>query len=269
MGFQHNLRQFRHRAYRRVGQSHLYELEQNPGQAPQTVTSRRVNHLLNLSSGDTYLEIGVANGETLQAVTASQRIAVDPCPVFAVNTLPPNCYLHPVPSDDFFASLPANWRTDAILVDGLHEFRQTYRDLLCSLAHLNPRGFVLVDDTVPPDTIAAMPDQDMAIRLSREAGLRGPRPWMGDVYKVIRALHEFHPELEYFTMTGDERPQTVVWPRHPTAPPTFQTHRISEIESLAYESDWTNELPGWFRPMSDSGVFEQFELHLLALEQAE
>jgi len=221
-----------------------------------------VSHLLQIGGGDRYLEIGVANGETFQAVRARQRTAVDPCPVFAVDRLPPDCYVHPVSSDDFFASLPANWRTDAVLVDGLHEFRQTYRDVCFSLARLSPRGFVLIDDTVPTDALAALPDQAMAARLSRDAGLAAPRPWMGDVYKVVYALHVFHLDLEYFTMIGEGRPQTVVWRRRSEATPAVAPYRLSEIDGLAYKETWAYQLPEWFHPRIDADVFEEFEAHV-------
>ena len=35
--------------------------------------------------------------------------------------------------------------------------------------------------------------------------------WHGDVYKVVFAMHDFHPGLQYATIMDSGNPQTLVW----------------------------------------------------------
>ena len=35
--------------------------------------------------------------------------------------------------------------------------------------------------------------------------------WHGDTFKVVFALHDFHPGLNYRTIVGSGNPQTLVW----------------------------------------------------------
>ena len=143
-------RQWRNRAARFRGRAHLRELAPRPELASGSLTSSRINELLSRNKGDAYLEIGVADGETLEAISATRRTGVDPWPMFALDRIPEGIEFHPVRSDQFFAAVAEGWAVDAVLLDGLHEFRQTYADLRNSLGHLRAGGSSSSTTPFPP-----------------------------------------------------------------------------------------------------------------------
>lgn len=166
------------------------------------ISARRINRLLSESAGSKYLEIGVARGHTLEAVDAEWRVGVDPRPLFNPLRLPKNLDFWPTKSDEFFRSNPFH-QFDVVFVDGLHEAKQTYRDVINSLLLLNSGGFLLLDDVWPTDAPSSEPDQKRAEQLKAWQGISHKR-WYGDVYKVVAALRQFHPELS-LQIIGDQR----------------------------------------------------------------
>ena len=254
----HSLRQCRHRVARTLGATtSLRVLSPTSAAATGSPASKRINELFSKNSDRRYLEIGVANGETLEAVEASDRTGVDPWPLFATSDLPLGLTFFRTRSDNFFAQLPDSARFGGVLLDGLHEFRQTYRDLVESLARLDEDGFVLIDDTVPADEIAAMPDQKAAIQRSHELGLAFPRPWMGDVYKVVFMLHACHPDLDYWTYIDQGRHQTVVW-RYSGERDRLMTPEaaLAAAGDLQFNPSWVKDLPAWFHPAAESDILQ-------------
>ncbi|MFV2064287.1 MAG: class I SAM-dependent methyltransferase, partial [Chloroflexota bacterium] len=122
----------------------------------------------------------------------------------------PGVQLEEVTSDAFFAELPATAAFDLILLDGLHTFEQTYRDLCNALMHMHRSTVILIDGTRPSDPYASVPDPQLARRL-RDIDAVAGGAWQGDVFKVVYALHDFHLELDYRTIVGPGLPQTLVW----------------------------------------------------------
>ena len=172
---------------------------------------RRLNQLASRLDAKTYLEIGVADGVTFRAVMIEERTGVDPRFGFDTRSVTDaRTVLVESESDAFFASLPRERTFDVCFIDGLHTFTQAYRDLINCLAHAGPRSAFLIDDTVPSDRHSALPDQVEALRSRMRAG-GGGNAWHGDVYKVVFAIHDLHPELEYRTIMGSGNPQTLVW----------------------------------------------------------
>jgi len=107
----------------------------------------------------TYLEIGVSYGDVFLQTTCRRKIAVDPhfrVPLRRkLRHLPRNfgsVYFQEA-SDEFFrkhASLFDQERSiDVALVDGLHTYEQSLRDVQNCLAHLSPRGVVVMHDCNP------------------------------------------------------------------------------------------------------------------------
>jgi hypothetical protein len=172
---------------------------------------RRIGRLAAELGATTYLEIGVARGETFRRVTIPRRTGVDPHFAFDVDeVVNAQTVVVTARSDDFFAALDGDRTFDVVFLDGLHTFEQTYRDLCNVLLHAHRRSVILVDDTVPSDPWSALTDQERSYRLREIAGL-ADRPWHGDVYKVVAAIHSFHPGLDYRTIVGSGNPQTLVW----------------------------------------------------------
>lgn len=156
----------------------------------------------------TYRDIDVAN-----------KTGVDPGLNVRASTLEGSgSRIEPVTSDEYFASLEPSVQFDLVFIDGLHLFEQTYRDFCNTILHTHERSVIVIDDTRPSDVFSALRNQSLAVKLRsseqdpRTRGLRrGRLAWHGDVFKVVFAIHDFHPGFEYVTVVGSGNPQTIVW----------------------------------------------------------
>ena len=89
----------------------------------QSHAPRRINALLGgIPGAHRYLEIGVNQGKTLEAVRARHRVGVDPNPRFDIEDLPRGISFHTGTSDAYFAGLDPSARFDVVFLDGLHTF---------------------------------------------------------------------------------------------------------------------------------------------------
>jgi hypothetical protein len=107
-------------------------------------------------------------------------------------------------SDDFFAHHDASrylgGPADLAFIDGLHHFEFALRDFMNCEAHCRFGGAVVLHDCIPLDFA-------MARRLrSLENGEFEPVTfaWAGDVWRVIRVLAKWRPELRIVLL--DARP---------------------------------------------------------------
>lgn len=181
-----------------------------------------LNLIAQLTGAQDYLEIGVAEGNTLTKVVAPRRTGVDPAPRYyamdaerlaAIQALE----LHESESDHFFAH---NTRTfDLIFVDGLHIYEQAMKDILNALDVLNPGGFVLVHDLVP-------------LEPEHAARNRTTELWNGDVWKVVFDLWRHHKDVGYFVM-DDDAGVGVLWKKREGARFTPGWHEY--IRDFGYE----------------------------------
>jgi hypothetical protein len=199
--------------------------------APVTWSVRRLNRLVAGLGVRTYLEIGVSKGATFLQVDVPHRTGVDPAlavdPALEIDA---TTVLVERSSDAFFADLEPDRTFDLVFIDGLHTFDQTYRDLCNALAHAHVRTAILIDDTVPSDPWSALPNLDRSMRMRRLAKAPGS-PWHGDVYKVVAAIHSFHPSLDYRTIVGSGNPQSLVWKgaRDDPGPPPLTLDAIAHM----------------------------------------
>ena len=93
-----------------------------------TVSSDRINKLLHLIGGSSYLEVGVQEGKTFHQVDATTKVAVDPKFLFDVHKAREGnsaCAYHEVTSDRYFQGLSGSDSFDLIFLDGLHRYEQT------------------------------------------------------------------------------------------------------------------------------------------------
>jgi hypothetical protein len=202
-----------------------------------------------------YLEIGLFRGETFESVLVAERIGVDPHPLFDIENLPSGVQVFSMSSNHFFASWPNIPDFDIAYIDGLHTYRQTYSDLINALIAV-PWGPILLDDTVPDDELSAIPDQAESVRLRQERGDHSLR-WHGDVWKVIVALHRFHPELHWCTIIEGENPQTVVWRSRPDVEISMPSRRqLSKVSRLKYSDVMSRGLPDFFHAASECQAIE-------------
>jgi hypothetical protein len=195
----------------------------------------RINALARAVSASKYLEIGVAQGVTFGAVDVPYKVGVDPKFEFdAKARAGPNTIFHEVTSDRFFAKLAAaHGAFDLIYLDGLHTFEQTFRDFCASLSVAHARTVWLLDDTHPTSPLAASPSLRATKRIRRFVR-SGDRRWMGDVFKVVFAIHDFFPQFSYATFSGHG--QTAVWfsPREDFAPTWNSLGKIARLGYLEF-----------------------------------
>jgi hypothetical protein len=173
-------------------------------------TYERLNALAKINSASKYLEIGVAEGTTFHKVNIPYKVAVDPNFRFnAKERANQNTIFHEVTSDVFFSSLALQYgKFGLVYLDGLHTFEQTFRDFCASLAYSKDTTIWLIDDTHPSSRLASIPNPKLAYGLRKFSPVEDSR-WMGDVFKVIFAIHDFFPQFSYATFPGHG--QTVIY----------------------------------------------------------
>lgn len=218
--------------------------------AAGTRSSRNLNELMAHRSAVRYLEIGVRDGATLEAVRSAHSVGVDPVPQIRAGVpTPRGIELHRVASDAYFAALEAigsQASFDVVFVDGLHEFRQAYRDIVNALWRLRPGGLVLIDDVVPASIEAAGPD------------IAGHGPWMGDVFRAVLALV---PQADVLDWRTFERPpgrfQTALWKIGQWVGPVPEK-LLAELSSREFVDVFRDGVPPEFRPCSFDMAVEAY-----------
>ena len=96
-----------------------------------------------------YLEIGVENGLTLEAVRMRRKFGVDPFPNYRSSLLTPSVKSFTMESDDFFKRNRDIF--EVIYLDGLHTAEQTLRDFSNVIMTMKRGGVIVIDDTIPID----------------------------------------------------------------------------------------------------------------------
>jgi len=139
-----------------------------------------MNYLIREYELISYLEIGVAAGNTLNNVFCQTKDAVDP-----VKSVQEVNYV--MTSDEFFKQLPKDKMYDLIFIDGLHTYEQVKIDFDNSVKHLSPNGFIVMDDTCPYS-------EELTSPVFRDGG------WTGTVYKFMIDFAYSDIDFEYNTV---------------------------------------------------------------------
>lgn len=203
-----------------------------PSGSAQGYSARRINKIAaGMTNCDQYLEVGVAQGLTLERVAVSHRCGVDPEPQFDFEKLPAGVSFFHGTSDEFFTQLDPHRKFDLAFLDGLHHWQQTYRDLLSTLNHSKVGSLILIDDVVPDDELSAMTDYAAALAAKDAAGIHDGR-WHGDVFKLLQVLSDHHPELGFVLLRNasaeSDNPQALVWIEQGEP----QTYGLDRVETL-------------------------------------
>lgn len=227
-------------------------------------SSRRINRLLSLASGNgQYLEIGVEKGETFRGVSSPVKHAVDPFPMFTPDSPSANEQLWRLKSNAFFRRYKGA-AFSVVFVDGLHESRQTYIDILNAfqILELN-KGFVLVDDVWPTEAASALGTLKKTAQAKEQEGITHHR-WYGDVFRTVIALSRYHPEIGACVVgrPPESHGQLVLWSRTGARRPRLSVRALIGMKAISFEEVFDREaLPfPWSAWISDSEFMgTQFE----------
>jgi hypothetical protein len=225
---------------------------------PLGPSARRINNLFDgLPDASRYLEIGLEFGRTFKYVQAPVRWGVDPNPQFDIKHLPRDTHVAVMTSDEFFKVIDPDVLFDVVFLDGLHTFRQTYRDLVNAL-RVCPRGAILIDDVVPSDEVSAIPDREESFSERSRRGLTG-YPWHGDVFRVLLCIKEHHPELSFRTIVGMGNPQALVWRNEPGIVLSVAEAELDIIETVSYADIFGHCIPDSLIPRTEVEAIEDWK----------
>jgi len=124
-----------------------------------------------------YLEIGCATGKNLAAITAKNKVGVDPK---SGGTLK-------ITSDEYFSNQIEDNKFDLIFIDGLHTYEQVYRDFINSYNALEEGGIIVAHDFLPTTF-----REQMVPRVSRT--------WNGDVWRLALDLRDHGVQFKIVNM---------------------------------------------------------------------
>ncbi len=214
---------------------------------------RRLHELVRPRS---YLEIGVETGATLALAQNAERvIGIDPdASALRPELVPRNARLFHQTSDAFFAGqtraqVLGGHRLDFGFVDGMHLFEYALRDFLHLEAWSAPDGVIVLHDCLPILPLTA----------ERE---RQTKFWLGDVWKVVRILGDYRPELSVKVIATAPSGLCVVRRLDPSS--RVLSERFEEIveryQGLAFPGHSAG-VPSGFHcvPASEAGVRQALE----------
>ena len=142
----------------------------------------------------TYVEIGVAQGDSLVlAPPGTRALGVDPSPQ-VTRPVPPTTTIFAETSDDFFAqrdvrALLGGAPVELAFIDGMHLFEFALRDFMNLERYCTPGSTILLDDCYPLDRRSADRNRTSAF-------------WSGDVWRVVPALKKYRPDLRIRTVAA-------------------------------------------------------------------
>lgn len=197
-------------------------------------TARRINRIMK-GKEFTYLEIGVADGTTIQSIASGNKHGVDPNPLFNTEKLPSTINFSKLTSDEFFSTLDKSCKFDFIFIDGLHEINQLTRDFFNSLRHLTIGGWILIDDIVPCDSISALSSINESYEV-RGVNHQEGYPWHGNCYKLLNLVLQVFPNIASFLILYPDNPQLLLHlDKNITNLELISSEKIQEILELDYE----------------------------------
>ena len=144
-----------------------------------------LQQLIHKCKGDSYLEIGVAEGLNFEAIQCKHKTSVDP----ALRKYSEAKPTHKMTSDEFFKSNTLKF--DVIFIDGLHEAHQVEKDINNSLECLKGSGYILCHDLNPKSKEAQeIPRNNQSI-------------WNGDCWKAWVKIRSINQNLNMYVIDTD------------------------------------------------------------------
>ena len=202
---------------------------------------RRADQLLRVCGhSKRYLEIGLFEGRTFEAVNAPQKVGVDPYPRFWSPFPPAGIDVFRGTSRDFFRRYSGEL-FDLIYLDGLHEAWETYLDFTDALVVLRTDGGILIDDVLPSDFESSLPDPELSRAAKLASGTKHHR-WYGDVWRLAALLTTKYSDFDLemigsgVTEKGNDHGQLFVRPRRPASEINLDRARDrAYMEGLKFE----------------------------------
>jgi hypothetical protein len=141
-----------------------------------------INHLIKKIDAKSYLEIGVREPEgNYNKIVCENKVAVDPVPL--------GTGIIALTSDAFFKQNQETF--DVIFIDGLHVAEQVERDIINSLAVLNPGGYIVCHDMNPTE------------ELMQRVPIETMGAWTGDCWKAWVKLRSERKDLVMSVLDTD------------------------------------------------------------------
>ena len=136
-----------------------------------------IQKLIDKINGQSYLEIGIGDGEVFESIICPKKVSVDPCISDGSEKLSPTFKLS---SDDFFAQNKDTF--DIIFIDGMHKAEYVERDIKNSISCLNEGGYIICHDINP---------------LTKESQIvpRAQEYWHGDAWKAWVSARQTNPNI--------------------------------------------------------------------------
>ena len=203
-----------------------------------------IKQLIEHTNARNYLEIGVKKGLTFMQINADTKWGVDPIwPGFKLCLhllkTPKTRYFR-MTSDRFFdknANIFAKETIDIALIDGLHEHKQSLRDVQNCLKYLSKNGIIVMHDCNPQSQSAAQP---IGARSPGSPGY-GPGTWNGDVWKTIVYLRSHYNDLNICVLDCDHG-LGVITRGKPEKNLDFDSKTLDQLEYQLLEQDRQNIL---------------------------
>jgi predicted O-methyltransferase YrrM len=197
---------------------------------------------------ETYLEIGVEHGATLQLARNSDVVVgVDPVERPIAHRLPAGARLFHQTSDAFFAehtrqAVLGDRRVDLAFIDGMHWFEFVLRDFENVERWCHPHSLLVLHDCLPVAKVAALRERRSSF-------------WVGDCWKAVDHLRRHRRDLKISIVPCYPSGLVMIENVDPRRTST------STVEPSAFESDLAQE------PYPD--VTGQWPPHLPMIENSE
>ena len=204
-------------------------------------TEGRIKKIKEVSKNlNNYLEIGVHRGVTFNQLDFEYKVAVDPKFAFEYQSVASDKVIfHEMTSDNFFIGNNKKILFDVIFLDGLHEYKQTYRDFINALQSSHDKTIFIIDDVYPNDVYSSLLDSTVKQR-SLADPKNNDKSWHGDVYKSIGLIHDLHPLISFKTIKrGYGNPQTFLYkkPRKNFRPMFANLEQIDRLDYFSLIND--------------------------------
>jgi len=132
-----------------------------------------INEIIARNKFESYLEIGLGNGNNFVSIACKNKVSVDPFEPKAT---------HSITSDEFFANNKQQF--DLIFIDGLHHADQVEKDIINAYDCLSAAGMVLIHDCKPlNEAMQQIPRDKKTI-------------WTGDVWRCCVGLLKTYPKIK-------------------------------------------------------------------------